>query len=221
MVKIQDMWMHPGPQPNGCQAVPDGLWIIDQRDNHLYKLDYRDGSIIEKLPTETDRSSGVTLGGGYIWVASTYNCLLYRLNMDGTTSEKYDTPGKGIVAFARDPASARVTGAHGMEWIDDDNMWVAVPPAQRVYLMEPGTMKVKHSIPSPDVRPHGLFMHQGYMWLADTGIGKIHKLNPDSGEVLDEIDVPEPEVHGMTLHDGNIWFCCAETRRVCTIPLPA
>ena len=57
------------------------------------------------------------------------------------------------------------------------------------------------------------------MWLADTGARKIHKLNPENGEVLDEIDVPDPEVHGMTLHDGEIWFCCAMTRRVCTVPL--
>ena len=58
------------------------------------------------------------------------------------------------------------------------------------------------------------------MWLGDTGLGKIHRLDPENGDVLDEIDVPEPEVHGMTLKDGLIWFCCAETRRVCTVPLP-
>ena len=41
-----------------------------------------------------------------------------------------------------------------------------------------------------------------------------------TGEVLDEIDIPDPEVHGMTVHDGELWFCCAETRRVCTVTLP-
>jgi streptogramin lyase len=220
MAEIHDMWVHPGPQPNGLQAAADGLWVIDQGDDHLYKLNYSDGSIIKKLPTETQKSSGVTIGGGYIWVASTYSCELFALNMDGTTSSKYDTPGKGVVAFARDPANAPVTGAHGMEWVDNDNMWVAVPPAKKVFLMDPKTMTVKREIPSPDVRPHGLFMHEGFMWLADTGLGKIHKLNPENGEVLDEIDVPAPEVHGMTLHNGDIWFCCAETRRVCCVPLP-
>jgi streptogramin lyase len=58
------------------------------------------------------------------------------------------------------------------------------------------------------------------MWLADTGMRKVHKLDPENGDVLDEIDVPDPEVHGMTLRDGEVWFCCAVTRRVCTIPLP-
>ena len=221
MAEIQERWVHPGPQPNGMQAVEDGVWIIDQTDNYLYKLAYEDGSVMEKLPTETEHSSGVTVGGGHIWVASTYSTELFKVNAgDGGTLARYDTPGKGVVAFAKDPANARVTGAHGMEWIDDDNMWVAVPPAQKVYLMDPKTMTVKRHIDSPDARPHGLFMHEGSMWLADTGIGKIHKLNPDTGEILDEIDIPAPEVHGMTLHAGEIWFCCAVSRRVCTVPLP-
>ena len=83
MAVITDRWVAPGPQPNGLQAADDGLWLIDQRDNHLYKLAYEDGSVIARLPTETDRSSGVTEGGGYVWVASTYNARIYKLDGDG------------------------------------------------------------------------------------------------------------------------------------------
>ena len=221
MAQMEDRWVTPGPQPNGLQAVSDGLWVIDQTDNYVYKLSYDDGSIIEKLPTETEHSSGITEGGGHVWVASTYSCEIFKLDSKGGTVAKYDTPGKGVVSFAKDTATARTTGAHGLEWIDDENMWVAVPPAQKVFLMDPRTMTVKREIPSPDGRPHGMFINDGDMWLADTGLGKLHKLDPASGEVLDAIDIPAPEVHGMTLHEGNIWFCCAATRRVCTVPLPA
>ena len=170
-------------QPNGLQAADDGLWVIDQTDNHLYKLSWDDGSVIEDLPTETEHSSGVTEGGGTLWVASTYSCELFKLNQDGTTAERFDTPGKGVVDFG-DPNRSRITGAHGMEWIDDENMWVAVPPAQKVFLMDPTTMEVKRSIPTPGVRPHGLFMREGEMWLGDTQMGKVHRLNPDNGDVL-------------------------------------
>ena len=218
MAAITERWITQGAQPNGLQSAEDGLWVIDQTDNHLYKLSYDDGSVLARLPTETVHSSGVTEGGGYLWVASTYSCELFKLDYEGNTVARYDTPGKGVVAFG-DPNNPRVTGAHGMEWVDDENMWVAVPPAQRVYLMDPGSMRVKRSIPSPDIRPHGLFVDGGDMWLADTGARKVHRLDPENGEVLDEIDVPDPEVHGMTLRDGEIWFCCAATRRVCTIPL--
>ena len=81
-------------------------------------------------------------------------------------------------------------------------------------------MEVKRSIPTPGVRPHGLFIDNGNMWLADTQECKIYKINPDNGEVQSEIHIPEPEIHGMTIYDGDIWFCCAETRKVCTVKLP-
>ena len=220
MTQIEDRWIAPGPQPNGLQATADGLWLIDQRDNHLYKLAYDDGAVIQRYPTETDRSSGVTEGGGHVWVASTYSARLYKLNYDATTVEHYDTPGKGVVKFGNRDSSI-ITGAHGMEWVDDHNMWVAVPPATAIYLVDPSTMRVKRSIPTPGDRPHGIFLHEGSLWCADTQQGKIHRLDPETGDVLDQVDVPSPELHGMTVHEGEIWFCCAATRRVCTIPLPA
>ena len=219
MAEIVDRWVTPGPQPNGLQAARDGLWVIDQRDNHLYKLDYSDGSVLARLPTETDRSSGVTEGGGYVWIASTYNARIYKLDADGATIEHYDTPGKGVVGFG-DPSRTNITGAHGLEWLDEGGMWIAAPPAKRLYLIDPRTMQVRRSIATPGVRPHGIFAANGDLWCADTQMRKIHMLDPESGAVRAEIDVPDPEVHGMTLHDGNIWFCCAETRRVCTIRLP-
>ena len=220
MTEIRDRWLTPGPQPNGLQAAPDGLWVIDQTDNHLYKLRYEDGSVLARLPTEGDHSSGVTQDEERVWVASTFGCQLLKLGDDGSTAERYDTPGVGVI----DTGNAewtRVTGAHGMHWVDSDNMWVAVPPAQRLFLVDPVTIAIKRSIPAPGRRPHGVFFNDGQLWCAETEKQKIFRLDPETGVVLREIQVPDPEVHGMTFHDGDIWFCCASTRRVCTIPLPA
>ena len=89
MTEIRDEFVHPGPQPNGLQAADDGLWVIDQVDNHLYKLDYETGETLEKLPTETEHSSGVTLGGGHLWVASTFTLELVQCNMDGSSVTSY------------------------------------------------------------------------------------------------------------------------------------
>ena len=62
----------PGPQPNGLQAAPDGLWCIDQVDNKIYRQDFESGAVLFEAQTDTVHSSGITLGGGYIWIASTY-----------------------------------------------------------------------------------------------------------------------------------------------------
>ena len=219
MSEVTDRWTCPSPQPNGLQAADDGLWVIDQDDNHLYKLDYADGSVLARLPTESDHSSGVTVGGGHLWVSSTFGSRIYKLNGDGTTVAHYDTPGKGVVAFV-DPTNAQITGAHGLQWVDERHMWMAVPPAQQLFLVDPRDMSVHRSIPTPSHRPHGVFLADDHLWCSDVGMRQIHKLDPATGEIRAAIDVPDPEVHGMTLHQGQIWFCCALTCRVCTVPLP-
>ena len=30
IAKVDKRFLHPGPLPNGLQAAPDGLWVIDQ-----------------------------------------------------------------------------------------------------------------------------------------------------------------------------------------------
>ena len=73
MTTAKDMFIHPGPQPNGLQASEDGLWVIDQVDNHIYKLDWEKGYVLERIPAEVAHSSGITLGGENIWISSTFD----------------------------------------------------------------------------------------------------------------------------------------------------
>ena len=224
MTKIRDRFTHPGPQPNGLQASENGLWVIDQTDNHIYQLRWEDGSVIKRLPAEVAHSSGITLGPENIWISSTYgvdtagdagNPKIVKCDMNGNTLARYETPGASF-----NPIADQITGAHGLEWVDEENMWIAVPPSETIYLVDPRSMEVKHSIPSPGDRPHGIFQHGGYLWLGDTTLCIIHKIEPKTGQILDEINLPEPEIHGVTVHNDKIWFCCAETGRYCTVDLP-
>jgi streptogramin lyase len=54
----------PGPQPIGLQAADDGLWCIDQISLKAHKLDWDSGSVLHEIDTETEHSSGITLGDG-------------------------------------------------------------------------------------------------------------------------------------------------------------
>jgi DNA-binding beta-propeller fold protein YncE len=216
MVKVVDMWLTPGERPNGLQASPDGLWVIDAADNHLYRLGWEDGSVLLDVPTETYKSSGVTVGGGYVWVASTHNKRLYKLDEDGTTIEYSDPPGIGV----RDP---RDTGAdyvrpHGMEWVDG-KLWVCIKPALRIYQIDPETREVLHSIPTPGPGPHGIAWDNGDIWCADKPTGVIHKLDAESGKVLDEIRIESPVLDGLTIHEDTLIFCSEPTRQVCRVEL--
>ena len=215
MAKIEDMWLTPGTRPNGLQAAEDGLWVISADDGgHLYKLDYETGEAMLDVPTETYRPSGLTVGGGHVWVASTHSSRLYKLNEDGSTVEFYDPPGTGV----HDPRDAGpgYNRPHGMEWLDG-RMWVAIKPALRLYLVDPETMEVERWIPTPGAAPHGIAWDGETLWCADRAMGKIHRLDAETGEVLAEIDVPAPELHGLTMHEGALIFCCDPSGRVCRI----
>src|SRR5438876_7963149 len=63
------MFAGPGLQVNGLEAVPEGLWLCDQRDNRSYLVDYS-GVVQTSFPSPARNASGITVGGGSVWVGS-------------------------------------------------------------------------------------------------------------------------------------------------------
>ena len=117
--KVEKLFKTPGSQPNGLQAAPDGLWCIDQVDLKIYKQDYETGEKLFEAQTDTEHSSGITLGGGFIWIASTFELQIAKLDPEtGKTIAKYDSPGSGITAPREGTENPKPTGAHGLEWKD-------------------------------------------------------------------------------------------------------
>src|SRR5215831_1743235 len=68
----------PGVQVNGLEAVPQGLWLCDQRDNHAYLVDYA-GKMVTRFPSPARNASGITFGAGSVWVASNVSpAMIFR-----------------------------------------------------------------------------------------------------------------------------------------------
>ncbi len=211
-------WQTDGPHPNGLHAAPHGLWIIDQGDNRLYEQDYADGQVRRSLPTSADRSSGLTWDGTYAWIASTYNCLLLKVDPEtGKTVQEFDTPGAGVVPWGK-PGQPR-TGAHGLEW-RDGTLWVATPPSGTIYQVNPADGSVIRSFKAPGFRPHGLAWQGDDLWCVETNERAFYRYHIAGGEIVEKLNVDGPVPHGMTIHDGAFWYCDADTREVATVPLP-
>jgi outer membrane protein assembly factor BamB len=213
--QIEKRFQSPGPQPNGLQATADGLWCIDQVDNKVYCQDFESGDVKFEAQTDTVHSSGITIGGGFLWIASTYEIKIAKLDLaSGKTIAKYDSPGSGIVAWREGIADAQKTGAHGLEW-RDGKLYVASPPSQMVHVMDPDTWQEVARFRTPGLRVHGLaWSDNGRLWAADTSSGVISLLG-DDGRVFEVIRVEAPaEVHGMTVHEGVLWYCDAHTRDI-------
>ncbi|MCY3904856.1 MAG: hypothetical protein OXF76_16970 [Caldilineaceae bacterium] len=211
IAQVEKCFKSAGPQPNGLQASADGLWCIDQRNNRLYRQDFATGEVLFDAQTDTVHSSGVTVGGGYVWVASTYERKIAQLEIDsGKTVAKYSSPGSGVVGWREGAADAQETGAHGLEW-RDGRLYVASPPSQMVHVIDPEGWRETHCFRVPGLRVHGIaWAGDGNLWAADTSAGTVSLLDPHSGRIFDVIRVQAPdEVHGMTIHEGVLWYCSA------------
>ncbi|MBI3974141.1 MAG: hypothetical protein HY332_22920 [Chloroflexi bacterium] len=212
-VKATVRWYTPGPQPNGMQAVDEGVWVIDQKDLKVYLLGWNDGSIIREFPTETNHSSGITWDGETIWVASTFPPIeLFRYSVGGRELKRLPTPG----------ANER-SGAHGLEWIDG-KLWVTVPPSATTYQLDPTDGRVLKQFPAPGKRPHGIAWDGRLLWVAETTLRTItgYTLDGRIKRVLELAEGPAegPDPHGMTYFQDQLWYCDAATRAVCTIAIP-
>ena len=96
--RIEKVFDSPGPRPNGLQATDEGLWILDQGNNHAYLVSYEDGRVLRDLHTDSDRGSGITFDGEAIWIGSTYNRKTIRSDAKtGQTLAEFYTPGAGVI----------------------------------------------------------------------------------------------------------------------------
>ena len=233
--KVETVFKTPGPHPNGLQATAEGIWIIDQSNNYVYLVNYKDGKVLRSFLTEADRASGITHDGQALWLASTYNRELIRADdKTGKSISKHFTPGSGVIyKMTGDPAGRRSplaptvapapappkpsappalntigTGAHGLEW-RDGKLWVAVPPSRTAYRIDPKTWTVETKFGTTANRPHGIGWEGKYLWVTDTNLNGFFKHDTETGVVVEKIILgdKDPLPHGMTIWNRVLWYC--------------
>jgi hypothetical protein len=237
-VAVETAFKSPGPHPNGLQATSDGLWILDQGDNRAYLVDYKDGRVIRALDTDSKAGSGITFDGEALWLASTYSREIIRCDaLTGKTLAKHPTPGAGPVNWpnprrsplappapppdpSRPAAPRQATGAHGLEW-RDGKLWMAVPPARKIYRMDPATWAVEKEFATAGDRPHGLGWQGKWLWCVDSNLNAMFRHDPATGAYDERIQLADsdPLPHGMSIWRETMWYC-DDVGVVCRFPLP-
>jgi hypothetical protein len=154
-------------EPNDLQFVSEGLWVLDQVDqptNKAFLVKPADGSVIREIMTDALHASGITYGNGALWIGSTKGKnaqdppkTLKVDPMTGKTLKSWITPGSGLYGRMSVERGDTPSGAHGLKWADG-KYWMAVPAANKVFLMEPETGEIVRSIPGPGSTPrtHGM-----------------------------------------------------------------
>lgn len=238
-VNAQVMFQAPGVQVNGLEAVPEGLWLCDQRDNRCYLVDYN-GNVLTSFPSPARNASGVTFGAGAVWVASntrpsiifrhdvqTGHCTAYLVLSDeggvhglqwrpyGPDEQVPPAPEHSQELHPTAPAGKLNAGPG-----TSGTLWVSRPGAGKIEHLDAETGDLLGTIPFPVPRSHGMFWDErdATLSVAETNGGHILRFDPRTSELLDEWRIEGPEVHGLTLDtQRRVWIGDASTNLVLSV----
>lgn len=202
--KVEIVFKSPGPQPNGLQATPDGLWIIDQGpENKAYLVSYKDGSVQRGFSTETERSSGITYDGEALWIGSTYSREIVRCDAKtGKALERHFTPGAGVIyKMIGDPPGRSTPVA--------ENMRQPRPPAEstpapadRTGGFQMGQMQGSRAL---GTGAHGQEWREGKLWFAVPPSREVYRIDPKTWVVETKFPTAGNRPHGIGWEGKYLW----------------
>src|SRR6266404_3725113 len=68
--KVTMLFKSPDGHPNAMEATPEGMWVGDQVTERAHLLDWKTGKVLRALETGSHNTSGMAVGGGYLWLAA-------------------------------------------------------------------------------------------------------------------------------------------------------
>lgn len=240
-VRARVVFRGPGPQVNGLEAVPEGLWVSDQQDNRTYFIDYN-GKVQTSFISPARNASGTSFGANSVWVAS---------NVKPSMVFRHD-PQTGQCTAALHLPNAEQGGVHGIQWRPYEGgvqppaapekkaelhpnapagklnagpgasgtLWVSRPGTKVIQHIDAETAEILSEIPFPAARSHGMYWQDGALFVVETNHGHVYKLDPKTGNVLDEYVIEGAEVHALTRSaDGRIWVGDASTNEISVVEL--
>lgn len=227
---FERLFRAPYALPNGLQRTPEGLWVVDQISDRVALVemaapnDYGVTKLLREIPTESSNTSGLTFGGGALWLAANGPGAIWRaprptdaasgeiLKVDpvtGRTVQRWTLPGGG--------------GTHGLEYdpFEPDTLWLTTLKQQTLTKVRIADWSVQTVLPLPYGRAHGVVRVADGVWVVHTSERVIVKLDTASGAELDRITVPmdAPEPHCLSADGDALLYCDATTGWIVRIHL--
>jgi sugar lactone lactonase YvrE len=192
---VEIAFKSPG-RPNGLQATPQGLWIIDQSPGSRASLvRYSDGQVIRSFETDTVRPSGITFDGEALWIGSTFSYENVRCDATtGAVLERRPTPGCTTYTMAGDPRPRRSP--------------LAPPPAAAAAPAAAVPAPAARLTQTPHLRfqgAHGQEWRDGKLWTTSTSARSIYRIDPKTWVVEQQLSVPGPRPHGLAWEGSYLW----------------
>jgi hypothetical protein len=193
---------------------------VDDSDNSMWI-----GSTYNRMVVHTNPADGSTIAAFQTPGAG----LIYRVRGD---AQGHRTPLQPAYPEAPRPPSAlpgnvsripngqvaldRIeappgTGAHCILQ-KGDLLWIAVPPARMVFIVNKTDWVVEDYFASAGNRPHDMSWTDAgktHFWASDSNLNAFFLQNATTGEITERIQLPDnsPVIHGAKLHNGHM-YCC-------------
>jgi hypothetical protein len=214
--KVEKLFKTPDRYPNALQTTPEAMWVGDQVSERVNVLDWKTGKSMQDFIAEAHNTSGLTLGGGYLWIGC---------NGAGTAAAKraFDRPfdrkygeivqcdmhnGKQVKGY-RTPWNSQ----HGVAYVPEtDKLWAIAPAFRLAMLLDPkDNFRLQRMFAIDQNVPHGIEWYQGNLWIMDAAGRVLHKIDADTGKVLQiyKLAPHDPDPHGMCLKDDYVYYCDA------------
>ena len=204
-VKTTLLFKSPEMSPNAISATPEGLWIAEQRSDQVHLVDWS-GKLLKTVKTESRNTSGLGVGGGYIWMAA--NALpygIYQTDMNSRTVSHRQIP-------LGNPGNGG--GCHGAEYVDG-KLWVASLRLRGILCIDTASWRPEALISYTIPRAHGIAVDRAAnaVWMVtgnDQGAGLI-KYDVATGNTLEtaQFAATDADPHGLALHEGVLYSCDA------------
>ena len=230
----RNLFKAPAGLPNAVAVVPEGLWIAEQKMSGRLAEQYHvpepsdlreaawlvdwNGKVLKTIMTESRNTSGMTVGGGYLWMGAEFAAPydgIYQYDMNGKLISHRQVP----LGPAEDGG-----GIHGALW-HDDKLWVLANRLHVLMRIDPVSWTPEFEIPLSNLadRYHAIAWADdvpgGGIWAVTGNNSKsykdgrpgLHKYDAASGRLLEIVDFApgSADPHGLAMHDGKLISCDA------------
>lgn len=212
--KIERLFKAPDVHPNALEAADDGLWIGDQVSEKVFKVDWQTGKVLHEVQTESHNTSGLAIGGGYMWLGA--NGGVSGRRPARPTDKPY---GEVVQADIKTGKTVKIHqllwggGIHGITYVPQtQTLWMTALSIQAVAEVDPKDFRVLRIRPARGDRAHGLDWVNGKLYVLFAGDHLVQKLDPESGKVEEIITISrtaDPDPHGMCIRGGYMYYCDA------------
>ncbi len=204
--KVEIAFKSPHRRPNGLQATPEGLWVLDQQEENFVSLvNFADGRVIREFQVPgLAGASGLTVDDeGTMWINDTHNSVIVACNsQDGKIIAKYWCIGAGrAYRLKGDPATSRSPMPPAFE---ASAASAGARPRSRPRLPY-GQLPLDTKNGISGEGGQGMEFRDGLLYYACLPTRKLYVVNPKSWEAQATWDLPGNRAHGVGWEGDSLW----------------